>query len=128
MAFCITTWLPLRRTSAKPCWTRTLHTSRPERTLSLPNLNLKPSHKDLGVGALLNLAWRGCLEKQLDCFLEIPSGRFDRVTLARDIELRAKSNVAVPFAFDNRRHLLHVFHLLPFANDSKTANSACGSA
>jgi hypothetical protein len=44
--FCITTWLPLRRTSEKPCAARILQTSRPEKTRSLPNLDLEASHKN----------------------------------------------------------------------------------
>jgi len=52
---CITTWLPLRRTSENPWRARMAQASRPERTRSLPNLDLKPGHKNCGVLATLNL-------------------------------------------------------------------------
>ena len=54
--FCITTWLPLCRTSEKPCRERMAQTSRPERTRSLPNLYLKTSDKNLLVTTSLDLA------------------------------------------------------------------------
>jgi hypothetical protein len=53
--FCITTWLPRRRTSANPWRERMMQTSRPERTRSLANLDLKPGYKQFGVPAPFDL-------------------------------------------------------------------------
>jgi hypothetical protein len=64
--FCMTTWLPRRRTSAKPLRARIRQTSRPERTRNLPKRYLKARNKDLRVQTPLNLGWIGGFEKQLN--------------------------------------------------------------
>jgi len=52
---CITTWLPLRRTSENPLRARMAQTSRPDKTRILPNLDLKAGYKNLGVLAARDL-------------------------------------------------------------------------
>ena len=47
--FYITTWLPLLRTSTKPCFAKMAHTSRPDRTRSLPNGYLDLCHKHIAM-------------------------------------------------------------------------------
>lgn len=47
--FCMTTWLPFCLTSEKPCRERMPQASRPDKTRSLPNLDLKPGHEHFGV-------------------------------------------------------------------------------
>ena len=69
--YCITTWLPRRRTSTKPfCW-RMRQTSWPERTRSLAMGRFEAGYEDLAVQALLHLRRIGTLEEQLHGFLEI---------------------------------------------------------
>jgi hypothetical protein len=45
--FCITIWLPRRRTSSKPCFARIAQTCLPERIFSLTNRHLNLGHKHL---------------------------------------------------------------------------------
>jgi hypothetical protein len=52
----------------------------------------------------------GRLEKQLEGFDQVLSGRFDRVALAGEIELRAKSHVSVVLAFDDGSELSGRLH------------------
>jgi hypothetical protein len=85
-------------------------TSRPERTRSLPNLNLKSRHKYLRMPTLFDLGRIRRFEKQLHCFLQVRAGSFDSVALTRDIELRTKTDVPAAFPFDDRRELLRPFH------------------
>jgi hypothetical protein len=47
--FCVTTWLPRRRTSKNPSASKILHTSRPDRTRSLPNQHLNLRHEHFAV-------------------------------------------------------------------------------
>jgi hypothetical protein len=89
------------------------HTSRPDKTRNLPNLDLKPGYKDLGVLAALDLRTVGGLKEQLDRFLQIVPGSLDRIALACDINFGAKANVAIAFALDNRGELLYVLHYTP---------------
>ena len=72
---CIMRWLPCWRTATKPCCSRILQTSEPERTLSLPNGHLNLRDEDLTVKPLANLLVRGCLEEEREGFDEI-SARF----------------------------------------------------
>jgi hypothetical protein len=53
--FCITIWLPRRRTSMNPCLERMEHTCSPERLPSLPKSHLDLSYKYLAVKTLGNL-------------------------------------------------------------------------
>src|ERR1700684_3210965 len=111
--FCITTWLPRCRTSRKPCFASMAHTSRPERTRSLPNLNLKSRHKHFRVPPSFDLGWVRCLEKQLNGLLQICARSLNCLALARDIKLGTESNVSVALALDNRCELLRSFHSSP---------------
>jgi hypothetical protein len=65
--FCITMWLPRRRTSEKPCSARILQTSTPESIRSLPNLYLDPSDEHLAAQAALDLTRIGSFQKELEC-------------------------------------------------------------
>jgi len=53
--FCMTIWLPRRRTSKKPCLERMEHTSLPERIRSLPKCHLDLGYENLAVKTLVNL-------------------------------------------------------------------------
>jgi hypothetical protein len=53
--FCITTWLPRCRTFWKPFRARMSQTSRPEKTRSLPNLDLELGYKNLRMLPSFNL-------------------------------------------------------------------------
>jgi hypothetical protein len=110
--FCITMWLPFCRTSTKP-FGSILQTSRPERTLSLPNLHLEPGDENFRMPSLLNLARVGSFKKQLDRFLEIIPGRFNRLSLTRYIKFGTERNVSVTFALNDCREL-DLFHASPF--------------
>jgi hypothetical protein len=101
--FCITTWLQRCRTSRKPCFARMAQTSRPERTRSLPNLNLKSGHKYFGVPPAFNLTWICCLKEEFNGLLQIRARGLDCLALARDIKLGTESNVSVALALNDRR-------------------------
>jgi hypothetical protein len=85
-------------------------TSRPERTRSLPNLDLKSRYKYFGVPASFDFGWIRRFEKQLDRFLQVCTSTLDRVALARDIELGTKPNVPLALALNDCGQLLRVFH------------------
>jgi hypothetical protein len=85
-------------------------TSRPDRTRNLPNLNLKPGYKNLGVLAALDLRAVGGLKEQLDRFLQIFPGSLDRIALACDINFGAQADIAVTLALNNGGELLYVLH------------------
>jgi hypothetical protein len=114
--FCITTWLPLWRTSTKPCLARITQTSRPESTRSLTNLDLKSRHKHFGVSPPLDLGWIRRLEKELDRLLQVRTSALDGVTLARNVELGTKSNVCIALALNDCRKLLRTFHWVTLAS------------
>lgn len=61
--FCMTTWLPWRRTWTNPFSAKSSHTSRPDATLSLRNRDLDPGHVDFFVKPFLNLLFRSCCEE-----------------------------------------------------------------
>ena len=63
--FCITMWLPRRRTSTNPFSANSPHTSRPEAIRSLGNRDLNPGHVDFLVKAILNLLRRSRFEEKL---------------------------------------------------------------
>jgi hypothetical protein len=108
--FCITTWLPRCRTSTKPWRERMPQTSRPERTRSLPNLNLKSRDKYFRMPTPFDLCRVRTLKEEFDGFLQVRSSGFYAVTLARNIELGTKSDVCIALAFNNGCKLLHLFH------------------
>lgn len=55
--FCMTMWLPRRRTSTKPCLAKIAHASLPERTRSLPNDDLDLSDINLLMKPLFHFFW-----------------------------------------------------------------------
>jgi hypothetical protein len=61
--FCMTTWLPRRRTSTKPLRARIVHTSRPESTRSLPTRDVQPGNVHFGMEAAVHLGRVGSLEE-----------------------------------------------------------------
>ncbi len=103
--FCITMWLPLRRTSENPCMARIAQTSWPESTRSLDNRHLYVRHVDFIMQPTLNLAGRSSLAKELKRFLKIGTSLGHALALACDVEFRAECNVEVALALDNRSHL-----------------------
>jgi hypothetical protein len=78
-------------------------TSRPERTRSLPNLDLKSRHKYFGVPPSFDLGWIRRLEEQLNGFLQICASGLDGIALTRDIQLGTEPNVSVALALNDRR-------------------------
>jgi hypothetical protein len=85
-------------------------TSRPERTRSLPNLDLKSRHKYFGVPPSFDLGWIGRLKEEFNGFLQICASCLDGIALARDIQLGTESNISVALALNDRRKLLRPFH------------------
>jgi hypothetical protein len=83
-------------------------TSRPERTRSLANLELKPCHKYFGVASSFDLAWIRRFEEELNGFLQLGASGLD--ALACDVELGTKSNASVALVFNDRRKLLCPFY------------------
>jgi hypothetical protein len=53
--FCMKIWLPFCLASAKPDRSRMPHTSRPDRTRSLPNRDLQSGNEDLIMKSIMNL-------------------------------------------------------------------------
>src|SRR5580700_9683565 len=101
--FCITTWLPRRRTSTNPCRAKIAQASLPDRTRSLPSGNLHLSDVHVAMQALLQLFRRCALEEQLQCLPEVVPGLFNAVPLAGDVQLGAERNVPIAFRFDDCR-------------------------
>lgn len=99
--FCITTWLPRRRTSTKPWPESSAQTSFPEKTRSLPNRDLQAGDEDLGVQSVLHLARFRALEEEPEGLDEVGARLLDGGALARDVQLRAKGNVSVALALDD---------------------------
>jgi hypothetical protein len=110
---CITTWLPLRRTSENPWRDKMAQTCRPEKTRSLPNFYLESRDKNFSVSSALDLTLVSGLQKQFNGFLKILAGRLNGVTLAGNVELGAQSDVTIPFTLDDGRQLLHALHISP---------------
>ena len=77
-------------------------------------LDLKPGYKNLRVLAAFDLGTVGSLKKQLDCFLQILAGSFDRIALACDINLGAQADVAFTFPLHNGSEFLYVLHRTPY--------------
>jgi len=96
---CMMAWLPRRRTSVKPFSWRMRQTSAPERRRSLlANRNLERTYLNVDAKTLGEFGWRRCLEEELQRFSEIRASLLHRITLARNIDVRAESDVPVPFA------------------------------
>src|SRR3990172_10542691 len=96
-------WLPRRRASRNPCCSSIRQTSRPERTRSLPIRRFELGHEDLLSPSLLNLLRVRGFEKQIHSFSQVIEGHFDRLALARDVELGTKGDVGIALSFDDRR-------------------------
>src|SRR3989344_4895938 len=99
---CMTTWLPRRRTSTKPCLPRIRQTSRPDRTRSLATCRFEGGDQYLGVQALLDFSGIGGFQKQFHRFLQIGCCFLDGWSLAGDIQLRTQGNIEIAFALQNR--------------------------
>ena len=82
---------------------RSLYTSSPERTLSLPNRDLALDHKHFAVHTAGDLAVIGHFEKQRQRLDQIGSRLFNGGALARVIDFRAKRHEPAVFSFDDRR-------------------------
>jgi len=67
--FCMTTWLPRCRTLRKPCRARMPQTSRPDKTRSLPNLDLKARHKHFRMAPSLDLCGISRLKEEFGSLL-----------------------------------------------------------
>ena len=68
---CMTTWLPRRRTSAKPCCERIVQASVPERTRSLPNGDFELCNEDVAVKAGRDFGAIGRLEEKLKSLSQV---------------------------------------------------------
>jgi hypothetical protein len=109
LRFYITTWLPRRRTSANPFLARILHTVRPERVRSLANSDAETSDVDLAVQSPTYFGRLGGFKEEFDGLHQVLAGFFDCSSLARDIELRAERNEAVPLALNYRSEAFVAF-------------------
>ena len=78
--FCMTIWLPRWRTCSNPCCANNRHSSRPEKTRSLPNRDLDPRDEDLVVESCVDLFRVRCLEEELERLLEVGTRLVDRGT------------------------------------------------
>ena len=58
--------------------------------MSLPNGDFHTGYVDLCMKTIRYLIFASCLKEQLDCFLKISTGLFNRVSLARNIEFGAQ--------------------------------------
>jgi hypothetical protein len=81
--FCMMTWLPFCRFSAKPCLIK--KTSRPESLRSFPNVDLQRSNVNFGVEPVGNLVRVCCFKEQLDSFFKVAACFFNRIPLAGNI-------------------------------------------
>src|SRR6266545_3195095 len=99
----MTTWLPRRRTSRKPCCSRIWQTSRPEKTRSLPTRRQELRYEDVPAPTFQDLFMIRCLKEEIDGFSQMCQGIFDGITLTCDVELRAESNIGIVFTFNDGR-------------------------
>ena len=99
--FCMTMWLPRRRTSENPWAARILQIALPERTRSLGNRDLELRHIDLVMKPFADLLRGGGFEEKLQRLLQIRPGLPDAVALAGDVQLGTKGDVAVTFPLDD---------------------------
>ncbi len=80
---------------------RILRTSRPDRTRSLPNRYLDPGDKHLAVQPSRDLGRICRLKEQLQRLDQFRSRGFDRVGLAREVELGTQSHASQVLPFDD---------------------------
>ena len=124
---CMTAWLPRRLTSLKPFSSRMRQTSAPERRRSLlANRNLERTHFDVYPKALGEFGWRRHLEKQLQRLGEIRTSLVCRITLARNIDIRAESDVSVPFSPSDGGEASGAMHGSIVAQAAEAVNSGTG--
>jgi hypothetical protein len=97
---CMMMWLLRCRTSANLCSPKIAHTSRPDRTRSLPTGYLQTSDEHLTPHSPLDLLGAGTLEEQFDGLAQVIAGGLDGIALAGDVEFRAQGNVPVPLALN----------------------------
>ena len=95
-------WLPRWRTFTKPCCSNKAQSCRPEKTLSLPNGDLKPGHEHLVVHATLDFRRVSRFEKQFQGLHQVRACFVDRGALAGNVHLRAQRHIAVALALDPR--------------------------
>src|SRR5215831_1299814 len=100
---CMTTWLPRRRTSVKPCCSRIRHTSRPERTRSLPMPGFDPRYEYFGPQTTLDLYRVRALQEELDRFAKVGSGFLDGRPSTGDVKLGAQCRIDLAILLDDRR-------------------------
>lgn len=107
--FCITTWLPRRRVSTKPCLARIAHTSRPERTAVLTNRDLHLRDVHLFFQPLPDFLAGSGLKKEFEGLAKVVARFFDRGSLAGDVQFRTQGHVPVIFPLYNGSKLsLHI--------------------
>jgi len=124
---CMTAWLPRRRTSVKPFSWRMRQTSAPERRRSLlANRNLERTHFNVDAKALGEFGWRRRLEEELQRFSEIRASLLHRITLARNIDVRAERDVPVPFAPGHGGKASSTVHGSIVAQAAEKANRGTG--
>jgi len=98
--FCITMWLPFRRTSANPCCPSIRHTSAPDMRFNSGNAAFHWDDVALARRPALNLFFACAFEEKLDGFFEHGAGLFDGAALAGNIQFRAKRHEPVVFSFN----------------------------
>lgn len=81
-----------------------------KKTRSLPNRDLEAGDEYLRVQAGLDFVCVRRLEEEFNCFAQVCLSFFDRVALARDVDFRAKCDIAVAFALDYGRKVACGFH------------------
>src|SRR5215211_2398411 len=79
--FCMTTWLPRRRTSRNPCVASSAQSSPPEKTRSLPSPDLQRGDEDLAVHPGGYFRGIGGFEEKLDRLTEIRRCVLDGIAL-----------------------------------------------
>ncbi len=78
------------------------HTSRPERTRSLPT-RLELRYENLSTLSLPDFPWIGRLEEKIDGLSQVGESIFDGPTLACNVELRTERHIRVVFPLNNGR-------------------------
>ena len=79
-------------------------------TRSLPNRHLNLGHENFAMKASGNFGRGGSFKEQCERLDEVDSRFFNRRTLARNIEFRAKSYKTIVLTFNNRGQALRRLH------------------
>src|ERR1051325_10781515 len=85
-------------------------TSAPEKTPSLPSRDLQRRHVQLALQTPLHFGSVGALNEKLHRLSKVGRRVFDRVALARDLELRTERNESVAFAVNHRCESAYIAH------------------